>query len=133
MRTTVLLGLSGVVMATAIAAQEADCVACHEKETPGIVADWRASSHSIVDLDCSGCHGAEHVTAEYRVRTEGRGRSVDEWKMRADRTDNHWLDCLVGCAVAASMQGCSLMGEADPEPVKRSRVSFAEMQRSKRR
>lgn len=36
---------------------------------------------------------ADHLTAEYRVRTEGRGRQVDEWKLRPDRPDNHWLDC----------------------------------------
>jgi hypothetical protein len=51
---------------------------------------------------------AEHLTAEYRVKTEGRGRTVDEWKIRPERSDNHWFDCLVGCAVAASMQGASL-------------------------
>ncbi len=51
---------------------------------------------------------AEHLTAEYRVQTEGRGRTVDEWKLRAGKPDNHWLDCLVGCAVAASMQGAVL-------------------------
>ena len=51
---------------------------------------------------------ADHLTAEYRIRTEGRGRQVDEWKARPDRRDNHWLDCLAGCAVAASMQGCAL-------------------------
>lgn len=32
---------------------------------------------------------AEHLTAEYRVRTEGRGRTVDEWKQRPERSDNH--------------------------------------------
>jgi hypothetical protein len=53
---------------------------------------------------------AEHLTAEYRVKTEGRGRTVDEWKQRPERGDNHWLDCLVGCAVAASMQGVVLPG-----------------------
>lgn len=53
---------------------------------------------------------AEHLTSEYRVQTEGRGRRVDEWKMRADGLDNHWLDCLVGSAVAASMQGVKLFG-----------------------
>jgi len=53
---------------------------------------------------------AEHLTAEYRVRTQGRGRTVDEWKLRPSTTENHWLDCLVGCAVAASMQGVSLPG-----------------------
>ncbi len=53
---------------------------------------------------------AAHLTAEYRVRTEARGRLVDEWKLRASGLDNHWLDCLVGCAVAASIQGAVLPG-----------------------
>ena len=53
---------------------------------------------------------AEQITAEYRVKTEGRGRTVDEWKLRAAAVDNHWLDCLVGCAVAASIQGRSCRG-----------------------
>ncbi len=76
---------------------------------------------------------ADHLTAEYRVKTEGRGRTVDEWKMRPERSDNHWLDGVVGCAVAASMQGCSLPGtDVKPAP-KRERVSFAELQKAKRR
>ncbi|MBM3524941.1 MAG: hypothetical protein FJX57_18490, partial [Alphaproteobacteria bacterium] len=75
---------------------------------------------------------AEHLTAEYRVKTEGRGRTVDEWKMRPERSDNHWLDGVVGCAVAASMQGCSLPGtDVKPAP-KRERVSFAELQKKRR-
>ena len=49
---------------------------------------------------------SEQLTAEYYVKTEGRGRTVDEWKSRSDQPDNHWLDCLVGAAMAASMQGC---------------------------
>ena len=72
---------------------------------------------------------AEHLAAEYRVKTEGRGRTVDEWKMRPERGDNHWLDCLVGCAVAASMQGATLLGTGGTAPPKRERVSFAELQR----
>ncbi len=55
---------------------------------------------------------ADHVTAEYRVRTEGRGRKVDEWKLPPSKADNHWFDCLVGCAVAASMLGVSVMDPA---------------------
>ena len=51
---------------------------------------------------------AEHLTAEYRVKTQGRGRWVDEWKLKPDRTDNHWLDCTAGCAVCASMLGATL-------------------------
>lgn len=54
---------------------------------------------------------AEHLTAEYRVQTSGRGRTVDEWKMRPEQSDNHWLDGMVGCDVGASMQGTSLLGE----------------------
>lgn len=54
---------------------------------------------------------AEHLTAEYRVPTSGRGRTVDEWKVRPGQPDNHWLDCLVGAAVAASIEGVSLLGE----------------------
>jgi hypothetical protein len=75
---------------------------------------------------------AEHLTAEYRVKTEGRGRTVDEWKMRPERGDNHWLDCLVGCAVAASIQGAVLLGTEGVAPAKRQRVSFAELQRRNR-
>lgn len=71
---------------------------------------------------------AEHLTAEYRVRTTGRGRTVDEWKLRAEGLDNHWLDCLVGAAVAASICGASLPG-LPPAKRKRVRVSWAELQR----
>lgn len=73
----------------------------------------------------------EHLTAEYRVRTEGRGRQVDEWKLRPERSDNHWFDCLVGASVAASIQGVELEGTQAAVAVKRHRVSFAELQRSK--
>jgi hypothetical protein len=51
---------------------------------------------------------AEHLTAEYRIKTEGLGRTVDEWKLRPERSDNHWLDCVAGCAVCASMLGSEL-------------------------
>ncbi len=57
---------------------------------------------------------AEHVTSEYRVPTQGRGRTVDQWKLRPQRPDNHWFDCLVGCAVAASIQGVELPGATTP-------------------
>lgn len=75
---------------------------------------------------------AEHLSAEYRVKTEGRGRTVDEWKMRPERGDNHWFDGLVGCAVAASMQGAVLAGARGAGiPARRERISFAELQRRK--
>jgi len=45
----------------------------------------------------------DHLVAEFPVRVEARGRSVDEWKSVA--RENHWWDCLVGCAVGASITG----------------------------
>ncbi len=59
---------------------------------------------------------SEHLTAEYKVRTEGRGRTVDEWKIKPTQPDNHWFDGIVGCAVAASVQGVSLPGTESREP-----------------
>jgi phage terminase large subunit GpA-like protein len=76
---------------------------------------------------------AEHLSAEYRVRTEGRGRIVDEWKQRPERGDNHWFDCVVGCAVAASMQGVALPGADSLAAKRQGRVSFAELQRRRGR
>lgn len=107
---------------------------------------WKSFVHvrlavSMGDRGCLSLFGdrpeqhrlfAEQLTAEYRVKTEGRGRTVDEWKLRPERGDNHWFDCVVGCAVAASMQGAALLGTGGVAPPKRERVSFAELQRRRR-
>ncbi|OQA85102.1 MAG: Phage terminase large subunit (GpA) [Lentisphaerae bacterium ADurb.Bin242] len=68
---------------------------------------------------------AEHLTAEYRVKTQGRGRWVDEWKLKPERSDNHWLDCTAGCAVCASMLGATLpeLGAARPTPKPKIKLS----------
>ncbi|MGH7143191.1 MAG: terminase gpA endonuclease subunit, partial [Planctomycetota bacterium] len=71
---------------------------------------------------------AEHLTAEYRVRTEGRGRVVDEWKMRPEAIDNHWLDGLVGSAVAASILGAQIASAGRNEPVKKPRLRLSTLQ-----
>ncbi len=75
---------------------------------------------------------AEHLTAEYRVKTEGRGRTVDEWKLRPEASENHWLDCLVGCAVAASIQSVALPGMEHKPAAPRKRLKLSEMQRNRR-
>ena len=74
---------------------------------------------------------ADHVTAEYRVRTEARGRVVDEWKLRIGNSDNHWFDCLVGCAVAASIQGAVLPGTGGVTRGQRQRVRLSDLQRTR--
>ncbi len=50
---------------------------------------------------------ADHFTAETPIKTEGRGRTVEQWELRPERPDNHWFDCMVGCAVLASFVGVS--------------------------
>jgi hypothetical protein len=71
---------------------------------------------------------AEHLTAEYRVKTEARGRAVDEWKAKPGNPDNHWLDCLVGCAVAGSMQGAVLFGTDQKQGLRRARLRLSAIQ-----
>ncbi|MBN1909123.1 MAG: phage terminase large subunit family protein, partial [Pirellulales bacterium] len=76
---------------------------------------------------------AEHLTAEFRVKTMARDRTVDEWKLRATRQDNHWFDCLVGAAAAASIQGATLSalpGQAVAAP--RRRIKLSGLQRGQR-
>lgn len=81
----------------------------------------RAESHRLF---------AMHMTTEYRLKTEGRGRTVDDWKHRPEREDNHWFDGLVGCAVAAYMQG-AVLGEHAVKQSKRERIRWSEVQRYK--
>jgi hypothetical protein len=83
--------------------------------------------------DDPGAHRlfADQVTAEYPTPTAGLGRNVDVWKVKPNR-DNEYLDCLVGCAVGASMEGVVLPAMAPPDAIKPQRVSFAEMQRRQR-
>jgi phage terminase large subunit GpA-like protein len=83
---------------------------------------WKSFIHSrlkvpIGDKGCLTLFGNKpelhrlfsgHLTSEYFVRTQGRGRTVDEWKLRPEATDNHWFDCLTGCAVGASILGITL-------------------------
>lgn len=77
---------------------------------------------------------AEHLRAEFRTRTQNKtsGREVDEWRAKPERPDNHWLDCLVGCAVAASMLGVSVEGTRQSPSSQRQKLSFSQMQAAAR-
>lgn len=70
---------------------------------------------------------ADHVLAETRVETEGRGRKCQEWSCQPGH-DNHFFDALAMAAVAASMHGASLTDEK-PEPPKQRRT-LAEMRKA---
>ncbi len=69
---------------------------------------------------------ADQVTSERGITVSARGRTVTEWKIKQPGIDNHWLDCLVGCAVGASMLGLKLLGEPDEQAKKRRKLTLAE-------
>ncbi len=49
---------------------------------------------------------ADHLTSETCVRVSTVERTVDEWEIKKNHMDNHFLDCVVGCYAAASLAGC---------------------------
>lgn len=62
---------------------------------------------------------AQNIRSEYSVRVEGRGRVVDEWKLKPGE-DNHYLDCVVGSFVAASIEGITEKRQTEkPQTIKR--------------
>jgi hypothetical protein len=76
---------------------------------------------------------AEHVTRSERwTDLTGPYGTVREWSMLPSRPDNHWFDCLVGCAAAASMCGIKAAGQ-DTGPVRqRKRYTQADLLRRQR-
>ena len=73
---------------------------------------------------------AEQVAhSETWVETHGHGRLVHEWSLRPSKPDNHWLDCLVGCAVAASMCGIKAPGQDAQPGRKRKRYTQEDLRR----
>jgi hypothetical protein len=92
------------------------------KGDPGCLSIFGHQDHQLL---------AEHLTSETKTQTAGRGRTIEEWRLRQPGLDNHWLDCLVGCATAASISGAVLFGtQARRVPTKR--ISLSELQKQKR-
>jgi hypothetical protein len=57
---------------------------------------------------------ARHITdGEQWVDVTAMGRTVREWSPKPGSPDNHWFDCLVGCAFGASHAGVRMPGEAN--------------------
>jgi len=70
----------------------------------------------------------DQIASEYPTRTENKttGRTVDEWQLIPGR-DNHFLDCLVGSAVAASVLGVSAVGAESQAAPKQRVITKEEM------
>lgn len=52
---------------------------------------------------------ADHFASEYPTRAISKERAADLWTLTPGQ-DNHWWDCLVGSAVAASFAGVEAVG-----------------------
>lgn len=88
---------------------------------------WKTFVHDRLRVDPGGPGGlslfgdkrtnhqmfAEHIAKSETsrlVEDKLSGREVNEWSPLPTRPDNHWFDCLVGCAAAASQEGIVLAG-----------------------
>lgn len=58
--STIVLAALTLFIASQAAAQ--DCFDCHRQVTPGIVTDWQLSKHSENGIDCTICHGDQHIS-----------------------------------------------------------------------
>lgn len=73
----------------------------------------------------------KHLGAEFMMIEESSGARKEVWKAkRKGWTDNHLLDCFVGCLVGASINGATMLGAPDEIRRKiRKRRSFADFKR----
>lgn len=76
---------------------------------------------------------ADHFASEHRIRTTGRGRTLDEWKLKPGR-DNHYWDGIIGCAVGANLVGMAdapggISADKESKRVASTKKKFSEMQR----
>jgi phage terminase large subunit GpA-like protein len=65
---------------------------------------------------------SEHLTSEDVVLVKARENEIYEWTQKNSGGDNHFFDCIVGCAVAASFIGIKKPYEKDDVPIKRRRA-----------
>lgn len=66
------------------------------------------------DKDTNHHAFAEHIAKAENwrnIKDESSGRVVAEWTIAPSKPDNHWFDGIIGCAVAASMEGIALPGD----------------------
>ena len=75
---------------------------------------------------------AEHIAgSEMWTLTMGHGREVHEWKTRKPTSENHWLDCMVGCCTAASMSGCKMPGQYQSKKKNSKPLKLSDIQKRK--
>ena len=108
---------------------------------------WKSFIYSALHVPTGGATGltlfgrsttahemiSEHLSAEYAVPVTMRGDTFDKWSLKPTVRDNHLLDCVVGCAVGASVQGLTWQAdgsERKQEP--RLKMKLSDLQKQKR-
>ena len=104
------------------AAEKPKCIACHEKVTPGVVKQFLAGKMGKAGMDCSACHGFDHMSEkdvakvklptpetcakchEKRVKEYREGKHALAWPaMKAMPMINHQPSAVGG----GDLKGCS--------------------------
>jgi hypothetical protein len=109
-----------LVFLVASAALAQNCVPCHEQVSPNIVSDWKLSKHAANGIDCSDCHGSEHISAadvaktliptpetcapchQERVDQFKKGKHAFAWVTMNAMPTIHWQPM----AMTEGMKGC---------------------------
>lgn len=109
---------------------------------------WKTFIHSAFTVPLGGPHGltfwgkeaakydhtliGEHLGAESSKPKTLRGETFDKWTQFPHRPENHLLDCIVGNAVAASVQGLTVQadGSAAVPPAPRKKIDIEELWRA---
>jgi len=117
-----------------------DCVDCHKKTSPGVVADWLASKHSSAKdgATCASCHGRNHKSPDDvhmarlpTAETCGTCHEKQEAQFRKGKHAHAWTAMkamptthMLPMQLAAGMKGCGgchKLGLKDKEEVKQLR------------
>jgi hypothetical protein len=90
-----------ILMFLGFSAHADECVDCHKKTSPGVVADWEASKHSQVTKDratCATCHGKAHMTKDDAklakmptAETCGSCHDKQEGQFKKGKHNHAWL------------------------------------------
>lgn len=128
------LAITVLILASMAISLASPCVDCHRDINPNIVGDWQASKHSEAGIDCSDCHGSQHLTVkdfdkvilptpdvcgkchEDQFNQFKGGKHATAWAAMNAMPTIHWqpmalIEGMKGCG------GCHKIGLKSPEEI----------------
>lgn len=110
---------------------------------------WKTFSHARLNTEMGGkgCMSfwgkdprplrmiADHLVSEYYIPVTARERTVNEWKARVAKPENHFFDGVVLCGVGASMRGMTVANDRiaqHKQQQKKKRKMSEEVQKKRR-